>query len=702
MSRTTAHLWDGIDPATRAFCDWLVRLNLLRNCQITDARDWLRSCVDAGVSTSLDADFDEPKMAKLLELQLTYACFPGLKRTRLYHIEHLRHGLRIYYFAAQPQFALRTRPVPPVATVIARRCPVSAAQARAMLPADEQQKLKRIDEMIRACAVRQWTGRRAKLRLGEDGRRHKATVSLSHGEQLIDTMNDLLQHGAVSGVSPFTLDALLTKEHVVKFLYYSKRYDGGLFARRSIKNREWCLPDYIYRGRAGRPQAVELITPEREQEIRAAIKKEQAHADEWWAAPDELSNSGDSKFYPTLDQVRLAITALEEEIALAEDALARGRMTRKRAWRQIRDAVMTLCAIYGMWRVDTVATISLLQIRRDPVTLAVTDRNGFLTIENIVRAKNTKGDWYPFVPALVLPANAVALIEKLLKLEGRSLAQPLKPGEQPVRLKAGQKWGANRIPQGELTVVPLFRKHPDRPEGLGHTAIRVCLMKSLMRRHFGATNPHTLRSTGAIYWTFIQQMPEHLVMQLGLWEDVTTLRENYARITEADKVAAMAAYVPPDTGSVPVKARGHREEAAAAAVRELSKLLEKATNPFEARRHLGEVRRQLEEVDQTIASDLGLVWEPLRPDRFADGEVERIDAALKGAGYAQGIRSVLGRDVLASDALRTQAENVMKQDVPPVALRRLRNLLQLRSEAGEQHAQHEDEQDDGEADEASA
>lgn len=447
-----------------------------------------------------------------------------------------------------------------------------------------------------------------------------------------------------------------------------------------MRGRERLLLDYFYRGRVARPNPVVVISEAEDQKIRAAMAEEQQYQHQWNLSAPSLSNTGEHKWYPDLDQVKLAITALEDQIVRADLQHDRGLVSDKRHWLNVRDATMTLCALYCMWRDDTVATISLGHLRRDPMTGSVVDEDGFAVIEKIARAKDSSGQWYPFVPELILPPNVVRLIEALLKLEGRSMAQPLKPGEEPIRLSAsaGDHWGNDPVMDGELVVVPLFRKDPDRPQGLGYGAIQDVLEGQLEHLQFGATNPHTLRATGAIYWTFIQEMPEDLVMTLGLWHEPKTLNDCYAHLGQRDRRARMARYVPLSSGVVPVKPRGQREQSAAASLAVLSKLLEKTTNPHEAKRYLVELHRHYQQIEQTIAAELGLSWEPIRRDRFEPGETDLIEAALVSAGWERGISGVIRRDFSAANALRSRAEAIAAGPEAPKQLRRLRTLLQQR------------------------
>jgi hypothetical protein len=165
-------------------------------------------------------------------------------------------------------------------------------------------------------------------------------------------------------------------------------------------------------------------------------------------------------------------------------------------------------------------------------------------------------------------------------------------------------------------------------------------------------------------------MPEEYEMTLGLWEDERTLRENYARLTEADKRADMAAFVPTGPGSVPIKLRGRREQVAAAAIGVLTAMLERPTRAPEAQRLLADLQHHAEEIDQTISAELGARWEPFRAERFREGEDVMVDQALREHGVA-GIAAVIGRDFFATDTLRTRAVRALKdRRLPTLPLRR--------------------------------
>ena len=688
MTSPTPRHWASIDPATHAFCDKLALEGTINDRRKRAMREWLVSCVRAGVSTALDASESDPKFMAHLEAQFLNSRYSrSSEARRTSQTAWLRLGLSIYTHAKE--LGLRQEEVPALARVVPRTWPISAEEARAALPEADQQALDAIDTILDELARKQWTGQGVGKRKHSDGRRHKGTISVSVARQMKKNLGAFLQFARLKDWKEFTLRELLTPERITQFFYYAPRIDGQGVARTMIANRENYFLDYFYRARMARPTPVVLITDAQEAVIRVKMREEGEHEEYWKVKPASLSNSGAYKWYPNLEQVRLAITALEDDIARADERLARHRISRIAHWRAVRDATLALCTLLCMWRVDTATTGSLLHLQLDPITNSVINEDGFAVIENIARAKNTKGDWYPFVKELTLPANVVQLLRHLFALEDRSFEEPLRDGEQAVRLSAanGDHWGKDEIMEGELTVIPMFRVSPDAPEGLSYSAIGAILGKQLARLRYAQTNPHTLRAAGAIYWTFVQGMPEELVMDLGLWEDAATLRESYARIGSNDRRRLMSSYVSTNGAVTPQKAPGRREKAAAEALTVLGTMLAKPTNPWEARRLLGDLRRHYEAIDQTIAADLGESWEAFTPNPFQRGDLERVDAALRGAGYDRGLTSVLGRDILANEALETQAERRAQSSGKPLALRQLDAALQHAPQMAQARAQ---------------
>ncbi len=659
--------WDGIDSVTRDFIRRMVSEGEFRDKFRTAGREWLLACAAEGLSTALDADLSDPRYRALYEARCAAATV-GIERVRRRHITRVRDGLRFYTFALK--HGLRKRPVPTEAVAGVQEWSVSMVDARAKLPKADQDKLATVDQLFLKLARQQYGGDGDRMSKRSDGVMRKQTMA--YGSQLATrrVMDDIIRQGCLRGWTPFTLEGLLTPEHVTEYLYYSTKLDGSFYDESTIGVYERRIIDYIYRARTCGRTPIEIVTLQREAELREAIRLEQDRSHLWNKRSRKFSNSGEEKWYPTLAHVTGAIASLEEEIARLDDRRQHKRITRRKYWQGLRDAVLTLCTLYGMWRTDTASTISLLHLKKHRSTNDVIDANGFAVVIDSARAKNTSGEWYPFVKELILPPVIIALIEKLLAVEGRSLRLPLREGEEPVRLRAdnGDSWGSDPLLVGELDVAPLFRLNPDRPEGMSYSAVSSRLELKLRWLRFGATNPHTLRAAGAIYWTFVRGMPEALVMKLGLWEDTKILRESYAQIHGDDQRTLMLDFMPAQFGT-PRRVHGRREQAAAQSLTVLAKLLEKPTGAHEARRYLAELKTYYEVIDQTIAAELQKRWEPIRPDRFLQGELEQLDEELRAHGCEGGVDGVLGRRVTALGILHELATEADSTRALPPAVR---------------------------------
>lgn len=639
-------LWRGIDPGAidliwRAYEDGRLALD-----QRYAARRWLRSCLAAGLPTDLNADLLEPQMAEHLRRSLAPVEGPtGVARE---DPSRIRRGLLIYKLALEA--GLRNRPIPAIAQQVRPQAGLDPSTLLSLLPEADQAKLRGIDRILDDLVVLNWRRRGGPASKTSDGRQHRPTIAERSAIVLRSAVRVFLRHAHRRGWT-FTLDELLTPEHVVDFAFYGETNTGRPLALATASLRVHGLLDYFRRGRTHRP-AVVVIDEAREQAIRKAIEADHAFS-HLWNVDATGTRAGDQKWFPDIKKVETALAALEEKIRRADQMYELGSLTRLVYWREIRDTVIAICDLVCMWRLDTECTISVAHFRRF-ASGSLEDENGFAIVENIARAKSANSPRSPFVPELIIPSIAVMYIKKLLAIEGRSLEQPLSPGQAPIRLseERGDRWGNTHIPCGTLEVVPLFRLHPDRPEPLSYGAISYVLRRTLSWLGYKSTNPHMFRVSGAIYWTFVRGMPETLVMALGLWKDPEVLRRCYAHLGTKDRMALMAQYVPAMAGVVPNTPSGGRGRIASQAIRTLSEMVEKPTTPYEAQRFMGQLHRHYEQIEQTIADDLGKKWEPVRKDPLEAGELERIDLALRGAGYSAGIQSVLGRPVFPSDQLR--------------------------------------------------
>lgn len=655
MQKQAAKEWEGIDTATVAFAERMKREGRLYGTEPTSARTWLQGLRAVGLPTDLNADFDEPAMAAHLDKAVRASAYATVEKKKLGHITELRNALKIYALASAE--GLRQRPLPPLAERHPRRFKTSHAEIRALLPLEDQQKLAKIEVIVRSLARTQWEGRGTGPFRDADGRTRHATISISTAEREINAVKSFLQHCHRKQWTPFTLAELLTPERICDFVYYGERHDGSYRTSGGSDNLCFNLVDFFYRGRVHHPDPVVVISDELQKLIDARVAFEKTRRHLHHARPASESNTGEAKWFPSLDQVEWAIDALQDQIAQADDRYRRGGITRRQYWLAVRDATLALVALYIMARVESLSTISVSHIPRDPRSGAVITYGGSTVVRGIVRAKTKDRRHYPFVPELIIPANALRHIRKLLDIEGRSLEQPLRPGESPVRLTAANraKWGNTRLPSGEVVVVPLWRADPDSPKPLTYGHIRKILEDQLTALHFGSTNPHTLRATGAIYWTFVRGMPEEYVMRIGLWDSPEELRRSYAKIGSADRMRRMAAYIPLDAGTVPEVRKGEREQAAADGIGVLTQMLSRSHDDAEVELLVKKIHSQIERIERSIAAARGVPWTPPRLDRFQPGEVERLEDALRDKKHEHGISSVIGRDFWADEKLQREA-----------------------------------------------
>lgn len=667
--------WSGIHPETVAFARRMGREGRLHGPQLGSARDWLHTLREAGLSTGLDLDFEDRAVAQHLEDRIRASAYASAERLKLRHIDGLRGGLKLYELAFD--LGLRTRPIPPIARRQHRRFATTHSEVRALLPEEDRERLAEIERVVRDLGRLQWEGRGAEPYGATPTNARHATISPKTAEGEVRSVNAFLQHCYRKEWKPFTLKELITPDRVCAFLFYGERCDGALRAGKTIMKLQFDLLDFFYRGRVAHPDPVIVISDEMHAAIEAqiVIEKRRSHLHQVRHASE--SNSGRYKWLPTLQEVELAIEALEQQIARAETRYACGGMTARQHWMEVRNATIALVTLFCMARSDTVSTISLSHLVRERTTGRILMHGGSMVVANIVRAKTKDRNNYPFVPELILPANVLPYIRRLLEIEGRSLEAPLLPGEVPVRLSAANQdnWGNTRIPSGDFEVVPLWRVDADSPAPLSYSAIRKVLESKLMELHFGSTNPHTFRATGAIYWTFVRGMPEEYVMRIGLWDSPRELRDNYARITSADRMRLMAAFIPLRGAAVPEVPKREREQAAADAIGVMTQLLTKRSDASEAEILLKGLQRQAERIERSIAAEKGTTWQPIRIDRFRDGEVELLDEALRGKDFERGISSVIGRDFWAEEALLRRAVGAATDPHLPPKIKHLKTTL---------------------------
>ncbi len=533
-------------------------------CDGTDQRGvriWLRTLRDAGLPTDHDADLDTPEVRAIFTDLTDRASKHELYRGTDELFE-LRAGLRHLYMGAAAA-GLRSRPVP---TYIAK--PLLYARGEraslfARLPATDQAKIDLLREHLLELNRIQQASRSLPIRRSRYAK--KRTEAQGNSKSKLDALSSFLHHAAeweledlarahgsgdAPAPSPWRIEAgflaLATPEHVARWAYRGHKPDGTPKAPATSEKHAANFLRLLERSEEAR---IALLPAARRQEIAGELQR--FRVEEEWNVPqdtdwtsitgdpgdDDLDDTG--KWFPTLAELASGIARLKARYDNAQQRHGAGRGTARQFWRATRDYVLAYGALICMWRVDTAATIDLARLTPDPQTRRKRWRDGSIHIRSGARAKQSGNRSY-FVPDLLIPSEIVDLIEMLLQLEGRSLEHPLAPGEASVRLSTDDRWGRDRLLEGERVVIPLFRKEPDAPGALQYGGVSGSLGHSLLAMGWDAINPHTLRAGGAIEWRYVRDRSYAAIMRLGLWSDERTLKRCYARLGNEDLDAEIA------------------------------------------------------------------------------------------------------------------------------------------------------------------
>lgn len=508
---------------------------------------WLRRLRNGGLPTDLDVDLEDTAVGALFATMLDEAARRALGKghDQLYDF---RAAVRWMYTGARDA-KLRTRPVPQeiACEFVYRKGDRLALLER--LPQSDQEKIAQLKISLRELNRRQQAAR-GQTKEKCSPREKKKTEAQSSSRMRMNALHSLLHHatkweaddhGAGVKMSAWAieggLESLLSPSNVARWCYKGHKPDGSPKARLTCKTHH----DQILRLLERAAEAgVPFVTATALEAISAELDR--VRDDEEWNVPSALDDDGDDpetgKWFPTMAQLKSGIAALREDWQRAK-LLHENGDTFRRFWRATRDYVMAYGAFLCMWRVDTVATIDLSRVVREPGTNRVRWRDGTIRIRNGARAKQAHGHSY-LVEMLLIPGEVVDLIEMLLELEGRSLEHRLRPGEAPVQLNIGDHYGADELLETSRAVIPLFRAEFGQPAALNHSSVIGRLQDRLYAMGWDATNPHTLRAAGAIEWRFVRGRTYEAIMRLGLWNDEGVLKRCYAHLNDADIDAEIA------------------------------------------------------------------------------------------------------------------------------------------------------------------
>lgn len=647
---------EGIDSATVAF----VRDNSgALSTHVSWIWYWLRELVRHGLPTSLDVDLEVGPVADLWQELFIKASRDMLDGPHPdSQLTKLKSALRALYARASDREA-RRRPVPH-AIADSYDLRGNTARLRSLLPIADQERLQLLFDELHARAALQQAGRWQRRGRWKDTR---APTTL-HGYQFI--VNALIAHAIGAGWK-LELDELLACGHLVEFVRRGHRKEGSPMHPFEPKRRRRLLAGLFQ-------MAIEVDQPllnlKGIDELNAALDGDRKPAN-----VERRAESKRTKFIPTREQLRDAIDLIEEDYRRAVIKYRSHRISKGAFHRALQRRTMFQLSFRGMWRNDTAATINLLRARRDA--------SGCLLVDG-VRAKETGDDHHV---QIVLPPEMVDFLEELLAFEGRTIEEPLPDRVGPERLRAeyaevrnghrvvvraGDRWGHDRLMNDDLAVANIWRRHPDSVEGMSYGQV-VAMRDRIIRRigWFGATS-HTFRSAGALYWR-MRGWSDEQIMRLGLWRDRRTLLECYARLSEKDQLIELAALAPSSHGRGGKAVSDRRRSALREIQHVATEILfneEKSLSEYE--RVASALRRSVDTVDQANAVERGKAWTPPEVPRVSADDLIAIDEVLRAAtGYSGGLRELLRRDVLASERTATSRRAAVAEARPSARVARL-------------------------------
>jgi hypothetical protein len=648
----------GIDPETAAWLNLNSRTGSL-GFYLREARWWLRLLARHGLPTDLDIDLEEPRVRSLLQQVLAQAergvikDLPGSGK----QLSRLRATLRTLYLAAAAA-GRRSRPIPPViADVVNLRG--NTKRLRAGLPARDRHQLDRLFDLFDALAADQQAGKT------QTRGRWKSTMAQNTAARFSSCVNSLLTHARDAGWQ-YTLDEILTPEHVLDWTMRGRKADGSPMSKNEPRQRQTLVRSLLQRAL---DLDAALVDEGRVRQIASAMKNHRGFAN---VAPRRRGQEQDEKFIPTHLQIRSGFALVDECMHRARLRYQHGQMTRLEFWRELQDWAFFHLRLRGMWRNDTSATIDLLLAKRDLET-------GVVIVDG-VRAKEVDDNYT--IQIALLP-RMVDFAEELLTFEGRSIERPLREGERPQHLhaerrlglgleqgtlEAGDRWGRDVLKTEDIHVAPLFRRHPDRAEGLSYWQINTRSRRILSRIGWFEATPHTFRVAGAIYWRMLGWDYE-AIMRLGHWKDLKTLLECYAKLNAKDSLAAMAALAPSERLHSAAD-RNNRRRAAIVQISQVTNGLLSASDLhlIEFERAASKIRDSVDEIDRANAAARGNAWVPPQVPLLSEREALTVDEALRDR-HPGGMKDVLGRDVFPSDRAARHARAAADAAEPSLHLR---------------------------------
>lgn len=513
--------WDliGIDPAALALMDHAdLQLGGLRaeHWAIAHYLRWRR---DNKLATDLDCDIDNGQIITILaDLHAGRVAGAPHRRDR---VQRYRWALGGFYRLAA-KAGLRQRPVP--TALISFKTPEIRAELDHLLGPDEVAKLRKLEGHLRLQAQEQQvTGHSGDFL--EYGRKTLSAQSTGKG-----TLSKLYAYfwyaqGKLEW-RPFTLEALLTPERIVDYIYRAPNSNGTVPTGKAASSRWSPLSKAV---RTLHDLGLLQFDDARFEDARKRYRNYKGQ---------RVIRKNITRRVP----VAISEIVVAEQVAREIIAEAQLRGSVAHLWKITQRATQYITVRGSLGRADTIATQNLMHRRICPETGTIRWSDGSVELEE-VRAKQT-GEHYTIVQRI--PGEVVDWWDDLLALEDRSLEEPgattwLQPAvldDDGLIVKRGDHHGADMLLADPVEVAPLWRRHRSRPEPLAYSGV-ISNVSTFLEAdcHWRGPNIHAGRSAGVIRYKYLLGASDEYIMALGGWHDIETMRKHYAHLIEEDAYA---------------------------------------------------------------------------------------------------------------------------------------------------------------------
>jgi hypothetical protein len=506
----------GIDPAAVDLLEH-PKLRGLRaeHWAIVHYLGWRR---DNRLATDLDCEINNAEIIKILtDLHAGRIVAPH-RRGR---VQRYRWALGNFYRLAVRE-GLRRRAVP--TALVSFKTPKIREELDQLLGPAEVAKLRKLEGHLRLSAQQQQLTGHSGRRLEH---RRKSLTSQSTGDGTISKLYAFFDYARRKEQwRPFTLDALLTPERIVEYIFRAANTNGTVPLGTAAASR------WVPLSKAVRTLSeLDLLEfgDERFEELRKRYRN--------YKGPQVIREHDTRKVSVAIREIEVAERVAHE---ILDEARLRGSIDQ--LWKVAQRTTQYITVRGCLGRADTIATMNLLHLRTCPETGTIRWPDGSVEFAE-VRAKQT-GESYTIVQRI--PGEVVDWWDDLLALEERTLEAPggtvwLQPAvldEDGLIVEEGDHHGADQLLGDPVEVAPLWRRTRLKPDPLTYSGV-ISNVETFLEAdcHWRGPNIHAGRAAGTIRYKYLLGASDEYIMALGGWKDLDTMRSHYAHLIHEDAFA---------------------------------------------------------------------------------------------------------------------------------------------------------------------